>query len=75
MNRLTTISELYAVMMEWNVTPSGPAAAGAKNAGRSWLAQRRQDMADLATPTGRQLAEAVHHVWSLIDEQLRDLRG
>ncbi len=40
-----------------------------------WIAQRQRDVVELATPAGRELSRAVSRVWSVIDEQLRELRG
>ena len=40
-----------------------------------WLAQRQRDMDDLATPSGQALAATVSRTWSVIDEQMRELRG
>ena len=45
------------------------------NAAQTWIAQRQHDMQELASPAGRELARAVQHVWSTIDEQMRDLRN
>jgi hypothetical protein len=44
-------------------------------AAQHWIAQRQQDLRDLATPAGRELAHTVRHIWQRIDDQLRDLRG
>jgi hypothetical protein len=75
MNRLTTMSELYALLLDY------PEAAKAREESpkntmpmQTWLAQRQQDMRELASPAGRTLALAVRQVWETIDEQLRDLR-
>ena len=42
-------------------------------AAQHWIAQRQQDVQELATPAGRELAHAVRHTWATIDDQLRDL--
>ncbi|MBA3826181.1 MAG: hypothetical protein H0X24_20060 [Ktedonobacterales bacterium] len=42
---------------------------------RHWVAQRQQDVQDLATPTGRELANAVQRSWDAIDTQLAELRA
>jgi hypothetical protein len=40
-----------------------------------WIAQRQRDMEELATPSGQALAGTVMRVWSVIDDQMRELRG
>jgi hypothetical protein len=41
---------------------------------RHWVVQRQHDVHDLATPMGRELAQAVHRTWDAIDAQLAELR-
>lgn len=44
-------------------------------AAEAWILQRQNDLDDLASPAGREIARVVQHVWSTIDDQLRDLRN
>ncbi len=40
-----------------------------------WVAQRQRDMEELSSPAGETLASAVRQIWSVIDEQMSDIRG
>lgn len=43
-------------------------------AAQTWIVQRQRDMEELASPAGQALSSAVRHVWSVIDDQMGDLR-
>jgi hypothetical protein len=71
--RVAVAPDLAALMHDLAADSGLSEAEAWSEAAQTWIAQR-QHMAELASPTGRELAAAVQRVWTTIDDQMRELR-